>query len=206
MAANTEDFVIVGAQSSDANEHIAKPALSFWQDAWRRLKLNKLAVISMWFLIFIMAFAVVSNILVPQKAANSFNSDKVGVYKNLPPNSGLPIPGWDGKIKAPGDNSATDVYASQGVPDGKKFILGTDNIGRSVAKRVIVGLRISLLVAIVATLIDLLIGVAYGVFSGWKGGWIDNVMQRIIEILSSIPNLIIVTMLGLLLEIGRAHV
>ena len=202
MAANTEDFVIVGAQSSDANEHIAKPALSFWQDAWRRLKLNKLAVISMWFLIFIMAFAVVSNILVPQKAANSFNSDKVGVYKNLPPNSGLPIPGWDGKIKVPGDNSATDVYASQGVPDGKKFILGTDNIGRSVAKRVIVGLRISLLVAIVATLIDLLIGVAYGVFSGWKGGWIDNVMQRIIEILSSIPNLIIVTMLGLLLGSG----
>ena len=202
MAANTEDFVIVGAQSSDANEHIAKPALSFWQDAWRRLKLNKLAVISMWFLIFIMAFAVVSNILVPQKAAKSFNSDKVGVYKNLPPNSGLPIPGWDGKIKAPGDNSATDVYASQGVPDGKKFILGTDNIGRSVAKRVIVGLRISLLVAIVATLIDLLIGVAYGVFSGWKGGWIDNVMQRIIEILSSIPNLIIVTMLGLLLGSG----
>ncbi|MBC9701305.1 MAG: ABC transporter permease, partial [Leuconostoc sp.] len=44
MAANTEDFVIVGAQSSDANEHISKPALSFWQDAWRRLKLNKLAV------------------------------------------------------------------------------------------------------------------------------------------------------------------
>ncbi|OQJ81436.1 hypothetical protein BMS84_07490 [Leuconostoc pseudomesenteroides] len=46
MAANTEDFVIVGAQNSEANEHISKPALSFWQDAWRRLKLNKLAVIS----------------------------------------------------------------------------------------------------------------------------------------------------------------
>ena len=196
MAANTEDFVIVGAQSSDANEHISKPALSFWQDAWRRLKLNKLAVVSMWFLIIILAFAVLSNIFVPQKAANSFNSDKVGVYKNLPPNSGLPIPGWDGKIKAPGDTTTTNAYSEQGVPDGEKFILGTDNIGRSMAKRVTVGLRISLLVAIVATFIDLVIGVAYGVFSGWKGGWVDNAMQRIIEILSSIPNLIIVTMLG----------
>ena len=67
MAANTEDFVIVGAQNSKANEHISKPALSFWQDAWRRLKLNKLAVISLWFLIFILAFAVLSNIFVPQK-------------------------------------------------------------------------------------------------------------------------------------------
>ena len=45
MAANTEDFVIVGAQNSEANEHISKPALSFWQDAWRRLKLNKLAAV-----------------------------------------------------------------------------------------------------------------------------------------------------------------
>ena len=77
MAANTEDFVIVGAQSSDANEHISKPALSFWQDAWRRLKLNKLAVVSMWFLVIILAFAVLSNIFVPHKAANSFNSDKL---------------------------------------------------------------------------------------------------------------------------------
>ena len=206
MAANTEDFVIVGAQSSDANEHISKPALSFWQDAWRRLKLNKLAVVSMWFLIIILAFAVLSNIFVPQKAANSFNSDKVGVYKNLPPNSGLPIPDWDGKIKAPGDTTTTNAYSEQGVPDGEKFILGTDNIGRSMAKRVTVGLRISLLVAIVATFIDLVIGVAYGVFSGWKGGWVDNAMQRIIEILSSIPNLIIVTMLGLLFGSGIASI
>ena len=94
------------------------------------------------------------------------------------------------------------MYMNRKVCLKIKVYFGTDNIGRSVAKRVTVGLRISLLVAIVATLIDLLIGVAYGVFSGWKGGWIDNVMQRIIEILSSIPNLIIVTMLGLLLGGG----
>ncbi|AFT81008.1 ABC transporter permease [Leuconostoc carnosum] len=202
MAANTQDFVIVGAQDSEANEHIAKPALSFWQDAWRRLKLNKLAVISLWFLAFILAFAFVSNFVMPQQQANSFNSDKVGVYKNLPPKSGLPIPGWSGQIKAPGDTTSTDVYASQNVPKSEKFILGTDNIGRSLAKRVTVGLRISLLVALVATFIDLLVGVAYGVLSGWKGGWVDNVMQRIIEILSSVPNLIIVTMLGLVLGGG----
>ena len=200
MAANTEDFVIVGAQNSEANEHIAKPALSFWQDAWRRLKLNKLAVISLWFLVFILGFALVSNFFVTQNKANAFDSDNVGKYKNLPPNSGLPIPGWNGKLKEPGATDTTDPYKNNNVKEN--FILGTDNLGRSLGKRVIVGLRISLLVAISATFIDLLIGVTYGVFSGWKGGWVDVVMQRIIEILSSVPNLIVVTMFGLLLGNG----
>ena len=200
MAANTEDFVIVGAQNSEANEHISKPALSFWQDAWRRLKLNKLAVISLWFLVFILGFALISNFFVTQNKANAFDSDNVGKYKNLPPNSGLPIPGWDGKLKEQGATDTTDPYQNNNVK--QNFILGTDNIGRSLGKRVIVGLRISLLVAISATFIDLLIGVTYGVFSGWKGGWVDVVMQRIIEILSSVPNLIVVTMFGLLLGNG----
>ena len=66
-----------------------------------------------------------------------------------------------------------DVYSDQSVPKGDKFILGTDNLGRSLAKRVIVGIRISLLIAIVATLIDLIIGVTYGLVSGFLGGKID---------------------------------
>ena len=202
MAANTNDFVIVGAQNSEANEHISKPALSFWQDAWRRLKLNKLAVISLWFLVLILGFAILSTIFVPQSKANAFDSNQVGTYKNLPPKSGLPIPGWDGQIKEPGATEKTDVYTTQNVPSKDKFLLGTDTIGRSLGLRIVVGLRISLLVAVAATFIDLIIGVSYGVFSGWKGGWIDTVLQRIIEVVSSIPNLIIVTMLGLLLGNG----
>lgn len=58
------------------------------------------------------------------------------------------------------------------------------------------------MIAIVATLIDLVIGVTYGLVSGFVGGKTDMVMQRIIEIISSIPNLVIVTMLGLLLGNG----
>lgn len=56
--------------------------------------------------------------------------------------------------------------------------------------------------AIAATCIDLIIGVIYGLTSGYIGGMVDTVMQRIIEIISSVPNLIIVTMLGLLLGNG----
>ena len=94
------------------------------------------------------------------------------------------------------------MYSDQSVPKDDKFILGTDNLGRNLAKRVIVGIRISLLIAIVATLIDLIIGVTYGLVSGFLGGKIDLFMQRVIEVISSIPNLVIVTMLGLLLGSG----
>ena len=94
------------------------------------------------------------------------------------------------------------MYSDQSVPKDDKFILGTDNLGRSLAKRVIVGIRISLLIAIVATLIDLIMGVTYGLVSGFLGGKIDLFMQRVIEVISSIPNLVIVTMLGLLLGNG----
>lgn len=102
----------------------------------------------------------------------------------------------------PGNTEANDVYADQGVPEGTNYILGTDNLGRSIAKRVIVGIRISLLIAVIATLIDLIIGVTYGLISGYVGGKVDTVMQRIIEVVSSIPNLVIVTMLGLVLGNG----
>ena len=82
------------------------------------------------------------------------------------------------------------MYSDQSVPKDDKFILGTDNLGRNLA------------IAIVATLIDLIIGVTYGLVSGFLGGKIDLFMQHVIEVISSIPNLVIVMMLGLLLGSG----
>lgn len=202
MAEITKKFVQVGVVDADVQEKIEKPALSFLEDAWRRLKKNKLAVIACWFLGLLITVAIASTIFVPQKSANSFDPDKVSTYGNLPPNSGLGIPGWNGVFKIPGATESSNVYKDQSVPKGKTFILGTDSLGRSVAKRLIVGIRISLLIAIAATLIDLFVGVTYGLISGYVGGWIDNLMQRTIEVISSIPNLVIVTMLGLLLGNG----
>ncbi|AZZ60137.1 ABC transporter permease [Oenococcus sp. UCMA 16435] len=189
-------FQVVGIESSSDSEKIQKPSLTFWQDAWRRLKLNKVAVVSMWFLIAISVFTIVMVPFLSQQQANKFNPNEISIYKDLPPKSGLPIPGWEGKHD--GDN----LYADQNVPVGKNFILGTDDTGRSVAKRVIVGIRISLTIAIVASLGDLIIGVSFGVFSAWKGGWVDLVLQRFIEILSSVPFIVIVTLFTLLLGAG----
>lgn len=202
MADNYQTFKLVGAGASSTQEKIEKPALSFFQDAWRRLKKNKLAVVSMWFLIILMIFSLASTQFVKQKDANSFNSKEVTIYRNLPPKISSRLPFWNGKIVYSGNTEANDAYADQGVPENKKFALGTDTLGRSLGKRIIVGIRISLLVALAATAIDLIIGVTYGLISGYVGGKVDTVMQRIIEVVSSIPNLVIVTMLGLLLGNG----
>ncbi|AEJ24512.1 ABC transporter permease [Streptococcus equi subsp. zooepidemicus] len=202
MLEETKSFKLVGAGSLATQEKIEKPALSFLQDAWRRLKHNKLAVIAMGFLAVLLLFSIGSLFVVSTDDANSFNSKEVSIYRNLPPKLSSSLPFWNGTITYAGNTEPNDAYADQGVPEDKAFLLGTDNLGRSIGKRITVGIRISLLIAIVATLIDLVIGVTYGLVSGFVGGKTDMVMQRIIEIISSIPNLVIVTMLGLLLGNG----
>lgn len=202
MAEMTKEFKLVGLGTANSQEKIEKPALSFLQDAWRRLKKNKLAVVSMGFLVFLLVFSFASIFFVSNEDANEFDSHEVTTYRNLPPKLSDNLPFWNGRMTFAGNTEPNDVYADQHVPEGQKFILGTDNLGRSIAKRVIVGIRISLLIAVVATLIDLVIGVSYGLISGYVGGKVDTVMQRIIEVISSIPNLVIVTMLGLVLGNG----
>lgn len=202
MLENQKTFQLVGIGDTNAQEKIQKPALSFLQDAWRRLKQNKLAVVAMWFLTLMLVFSIGSFFVISTDDANNFSKDQVKTYRNLPPKISDSLPFWNGHITYAGNTESNDAYADQDVPSGKKFILGTDNLGRSLAKRITVGIRISLMIAIVASLIDLIIGVTYGLISGFMGGKVDLVMQRIIEIISSIPNLVIVTMLGLLLGNG----
>lgn len=100
-----------------------------------------------------------------------------------------------------------DEYKQNNVPTGKYFILGTDNLGHSLAQRILYGTKISLIVALVATFFDLTIGgVAYGIISGWRGGRVDTVMQRIIEIISSIPSLVIVVLMLIVLRPGMTSI
>ncbi|GAB2026693.1 ABC transporter permease [Lactovum odontotermitis] len=195
-----KDFTLVGAKGSSANEAISKPALTFFQDAWRRFKQNKASVVALIVVCLTVLYAVVSIPAISTKDANNYNPDKMGVYGNLPPKLGnLNIPGWNGYFTIPGQTSGSDVYKEQKVPEKTSYVFGTDKFGRSMAKRLTVGLRISLIIAFAATVIAVVIGVTYGLISGWMGGTVDLIMQRIIEIINSIPDLVIITMLSLLL-------
>jgi oligopeptide transport system permease protein len=77
--------------------------------------------------------------------------------------------------------------------------MGTDNAGRDILARVLSGGQISLMVALIATLVSLVIGVSYGAIAGYVGGRIDDVMMRVVDVLYSLPYVIIVIVLLALL-------
>lgn len=94
-----------------------------------------------------------------------------------------------------------DVYEAKELTDSY-FWLGTDNLGRDQWTRLWEGTQISLFIAFLAAAIDLLIGVAYGGISAYYGGRVDNIMQRIIEVLVGIPNLVIILLMVVILKPG----
>lgn len=73
----------------------------------------------------------------------------------------------------------------------KENLLGTDDQGRDVAARVLYGFRISVLFGLALTILSSVIGITAGAFQGYYGGWLDLIMQRVIEVWSSMPSLYI---------------
>ena len=80
------------------------------------------------------------------------------------------------------------------APNGE-HLFGTDSYGRDLWTRLWYGTRISLFVAVAAIIIDVVIGVTYGLISGYFGGKVDSIMQRIQEIINSIPTLVVLIIL-----------
>lgn len=183
-----------GPARVDAQE--LAPPITFLQDAWRRLRKNKAAVFCMTLLLVIILIALLAPVLAPYPP----NEQHIP-YANLPPRiPGVSIPGFDGTISFRGNR--VDRYAMAGVPDDVNFLFGTDEFGRDLFSRTLYGTRISLLIAFVAALLDLSIGVVYGLTSAMKGGRTDLLMQRILEMLSGIPSLVLVVLMLLVFEPG----
>lgn len=90
------------------------------------------------------------------------------------------------------------------APSGE-FWFGTDSMGRDMFARSWVGLRTSLTIAIVAASVQLVVGCFYGAIMGTVGGIVDEVMMRIIEIISSVPNLILTSLLLVVFGNGYAQ-
>ncbi|MTT30566.1 ABC transporter permease subunit [Terrilactibacillus sp. BCM23-1] len=176
------------------NEKIGKPSLSFGKDVMHRLFNNKGALVGTILIIILVIMAIVGPHM------NKYNIDDQDLTRaNMPPKIGalanihlLPFDGID--------KNGVDQYKSRNIKEN--FWFGTDGFGRDQWTRVWSGTRISLFIALVAALIDLIIGIAYGGISAYYGGRVDNIMQRIIEVVMGIPNLVVIILAIIVLKPG----
>ncbi len=195
-----EKFEPISIDDNLDREKISAPSLNFLQDSWRRLKKNKGAVISLVLLIIISVLAFGSIWVSPHDPTKQ-NPKHI----NLPPRiPGISIDGFNGTAVVGGNR--VDKYEQANVPDDVNYYLGTDGLGRDELSRLLMGTRMSLIIAFVAAFLDLTFGVIYGMISGMKGGRTDNVMQRILEILSGIPNLVVMILMLTIFKPGMMSI
>ena len=257
-----EDFEPASQQERD--DFIQeRQSVSYWKDAWRRLKKNTVAMIALGVIIFLFLFAFVGPLLVPygydQFSTGAENlypyhyalEDQTRLDEEIAARSESEVMDVDTLIEkakaeaeAKGETlSSVDIamirakakVASKGQSEhedtdpatvrkelgikkklfgysneelqrkaaGEKVfphVFGTDMYGRDILVRVMYGARVSMAVGICAALLVLFIGALYGSISGYCGGKVDAVMQRIVELIYSVPEMLVVLLIATALK------
>lgn len=175
---NADDF-LPASDSEKENLVVMRESVGFWKDGLRRLKRNKIAMVSLIVVILILLISFV----IPQFYPYTYEQQIRG-SENL----------------APMQYSQKELTSMENGEKVFPHILGTDNLGRDYAVRVMMGSRVSLVVGIVASVLILIIGSLYGSIAGYFGGWTDMVMMRIVDMIYTVPDILIIILLSVALD------
>ncbi len=202
---------------SGAVDQFNKPikGVSLWLDAWRRLRKNRLAVAGgTVVLIYIIVSALAS--VLPILSYKHQELDHQYLPPSLTKTAGQLV--WEKQrtillnaAKADGRTELNDAETAQltalqeklanetVIEDGKpvkinerRYLLGTDSLGRDLLARIVYGSRVSISIGIVGTLVAVLIGVLIGSLSGYAGGSFDYLAMRFVDVLYSLPYMLLV--------------
>ena len=156
-----------------------RESVSFMKDAMRRFVKNKMAMTCLIILIAITLIAI----FVPMFYPYNYTQQDVTA-----------------KYLRPFEYSKKEMVRINAGEKVFPHIMGTDNLGRDYCIRVIYGTRISLMVGFISALIVVFIGIIYGSISGYFGGKVDLVMMRIVDIIYSLPDVLIVILLSVAIK------
>lgn len=175
---NADDF-LPASEEEKQSLVVMRDSVSFWRDSMRRLVKNKVAMVSLFFIVLIMFFSFV----VPSFYPYSYDQQQKGA-ENLRPMT----------------YSSAELEQIARGEDVFPHFLGTDKLGRDYAVRIMVGSRISLTVGLVAAAIILFIGALYGSVAAFLGGWVDIIMMRIVDIIYTIPDVLLIVLISFALK------
>lgn len=257
-----EDFAPAGADEK-ANFIQDRKSVSYWADAWRRLRKNTVAMVAMVVLVLIFLFAFLGPVVVPY-GYSQFNAGAENLHpwhytledqqrlkdatQTLDPEEAVAQAEAEAaakgetlsavqkaKIRANAKTSGSITDENGNVLEGEELndfmrkklgikahlggysvqelerkangesvwphLFGTDKFGRDIMVRVMVGARVSIIVGVSAALLVLVLGALYGSISGYFGGMVDAVMQRIVEIIYTIPEVLVILLISTVLGI-----
>ena len=168
-------------------QEVMSESTTFFKDGMRKLMKNPLAVGAIVVLVLIILTIVFAPLVVPYGYSDiiKVNGRRDKTAKNL----------------APFEYSKKELKFME--ESGEKLfphIMGTDSMCRDYFIRVVYGTRISLTVGLFASILVLIIGVLYGSISGYAGGKTDLIMMRIVDIIYSLPDMLIIILLSVVLN------
>lgn len=158
---------------------VMRESTTFWKDAMRRLLNNKIAMAAFVVIVLVMIFAFILPSFYPYTYDQQIRGSE---------------------FLHPMQYSQKEMKTIQAGGSVFPHILGTDLHGRDMVIRLMMGTRVSLLVGIIASVLVLLIGTIYGAISGYCGGMVDIVMMRIVDIILSIPDMLMIILLQVTLK------
>lgn len=176
----------LATEAEKAQQDVMSESTTFFKDGMRKLMKNPFAVGSIIILILILATTIVAPAVVPYgyEEMISVNGRRDKTAKNLKPFE------WS-------------KNEQRFIDDGGKLfphILGTDEQCRDYFIRIVYGTRVSLIIGIFAAVLVLFIGLLYGSISGYAGGKVDLIMMRIVDVIYSLPDMLMVILLSVVLK------
>ncbi len=168
-------------------QDVMSESTTFFKDGMRRLRKNPLAMGSLVVLVLILLIIIFAPMVVPYGYDEIIAVD--GVRDKSAKNLGMM------------EYSPTELKYMENT--GEKLfphIFGTDSLCRDYFIRVIYGTRVSLAVGLVASIMVLIIGLLYGAIAGYVGGKTDMIMMRIVDVIYSLPDMLMIILLSVVLN------